>query len=285
MKKKKDYSKYYKKLRKKYHMKKRTNENYEIDETNLFASMILIYCTLALNIAISIYRMYQMKKQGTVLDRGVLSDIFLNKLYIVAILIFALIYMIPVYKKYLNNNGKEEFTKKIMLAYLPMLIILKIPSLGFIAYILWLTIHYNMFKLVSTTKNYFKILFALFICFAVAPYLFNNIFSIIGIIAAIVFAWVLFGTLGTSSYGGTYTSKPTNNVNSYNRANKNEPEVKEFKSDVKFYRSVGITGYKYIKQVNFWGNSEVCSQNDFDSGKVIIKQNGKQVTYVPEEPK
>ena len=65
-----------------------------------------------------------------------------------------------------------------------------------------------------------------------------------------------------------------------------QPKVKEFSGAVIFYRGKG--GYDIFVPIDdciyFSGNMEkkgVCTVEEFEKGKIVIKLNGKQETNIP----
>ncbi len=59
------------------------------------------------------------------------------------------------------------------------------------------------------------------------------------------------------------------------------PKVKDYMTGTTFKRKVGAMGYCYIEYENLYSlGYEACSQEDFDTGKVILTVNGKRVTGI-----
>lgn len=89
----KDYSKYYKKLSKKYHMKNKSSK-----EINPLLFIILIYIVTVVNTFISLYRLNDMD-----IDK---MHLFLNVPYFLIIIFLIVIYLFLLYKKNLLNKKK-----------------------------------------------------------------------------------------------------------------------------------------------------------------------------------
>lgn len=63
--------------------------------------------------------------------------------------------------------------------------------------------------------------------------------------------------------------------------NKKPLKIEEFTGNVRFVRAEGMTGNKYIKAIySLGGTKNVCSQRDFDEGKVIIVLDGVRIEHI-----
>ena len=122
------------------------------------------------------------------------------------------------------------------------------------------------------------------------------IFIIIVIVILIVigiFTAIIGNTEAVSGRGSPVTDKTTkstplkNNVvnNKINERTTPKPKekiirVKEVESDVKLKRAEDFSGYKHIQGDRGYGTFKVCSQEEFDTGKVVIKKGGKKVERI-----
>ena len=90
----------------------------------------------------------------------------------------------------------------------------------------------------------------------------------------------------SSSYTPTtsYASNDNNSKNSKPEIKKEEPQVKEFKGDVKFVKRYSNNYFSdQIYSITFFGENRVCSASDFDQKKVIIKKDGVEVKFIPRD--
>jgi len=90
----------------------------------------------------------------------------------------------------------------------------------------------------------------------------------------------------SSSYTPTtsYASNDNNSKNSKLEIKKEEPQVKEFKGDVKFVKRYSNNYFSdQIYSITFFGENRVCSASDFDQKKVIIKKDGVEVKFIPRD--
>lgn len=265
-------------------MKKKKTEQIKIDSKYMNLSIIGIYLATFINIIVTIYQAYILYKNEVAFKDMDLLPILTNKIFIISIYILVIIYLIPVYKKYFKEYGDDELAKKMLFAYIPLLITLKFPSLINIAWIIWIITHFILFNKLKDRSEFCKLIIAMFVSLVLVKFIYMNWVEILEYIVGFIVI-LNIPSIFLIPFSGDYA--PVTFENKTEKENKKDEDIKilEFDSGVKFYRCVGLTGNKYIKQVNFMGSSSICSWDEFDKGKVIIKQNGKQVTFIPNEPK
>lgn len=109
--------------------------------------------------------------------------------------------------------------------------------------------------------------------------------NIVPLIAAIVGIGILFSMLSFSPGGGVAT--PNTNI-SKNEVTKNVEKTRvqsnkkiiEVPSGMKLYREKGFIEPDYIVQDNGLASHKICTQEEFDKGKVVIVQNKNEIKYI-----
>ena len=124
------------------------------------------------------------------------------------------------------------------------------------------------------------------IYYLLVPIILLLLSNFIPLIIGIVVIGIMFSMLSFSSSSGSV--EISNNNTSRNNPKKNieKPQVKsnkkmiEVPSGMNLYREKGTFTPDYIVQDNGLASHKICTQEEFDKGKVVIVQNKAEIRYV-----
>ena len=222
--------------------------------------------------------------------KELIALIFSNKCVVTILLIGMVIFLIPIYRQYALKKGIK---KLLLFLFILLILVLGFKDYKIFIFLICFPYNYFMIKLGSDKKTsinfLISFLYTIFIIGFVGAFnaeidKFLSIVFLIFTLLLVIILFLVFAHIsegGSSGYSGGYTSsvkskeEPTKN---------NSPEIKEFKGDVKFVRRYSYNySSEQIYSITFFGENRVCSANEYDNKTIIIKLNGKEVSFIPKE--